>query len=136
MTACGWRSRAGFWRSRTLAALHCTSVLTAYLPTGVIDLKIRRKSLYLSVCELYRSSQVKAVCLRVLLSHCLHICVYVCVHSCIRFLSCSALHLRFLTCLLHSSGLPKMSRKHSGDLWALRNPLLVGGCAKDIQCVQ
>ncbi len=75
---------------------------------------------------------MKAESLRVLLSHCLHICVYVCVHSCIRFLSCSALHVRFLTCLQHNINEQETLR----DLWALIHPLLVGGCTKDIQCVQ
>lgn len=45
--------------SRTLTALHCTSLLAAYLPMGVIDLKIRWKSVYVSVCYFIKGALQK-----------------------------------------------------------------------------
>lgn len=47
-------------------------------------------------------------------------------------MQCFAVHVRFLTCLQHNRNEQETLR----DLWALRNPLPVGGCTKDIQCVQ
>ncbi len=56
---CGWRIRAGVLTSRTLTALHCTSLLASYLPMGVIDLKIRWKSVYVSVCDFIKEALQK-----------------------------------------------------------------------------
>lgn len=98
---------------------------------------------YICVClrlykrSFYGSSQLKAVCLRILSSHCLHICVYVCVHSCIMLLSCSALLCMLGFWPVYSTiavyDCAENEQETLGDQWALRNHLPVGGHTKEIQ---
>lgn len=137
-TACGWRIRAAIWKSRTLSALHCTSVLTAYLPTGVIDLKIRRKSVYASVWGFIKGALRKQPAeSSVLENTVVTLSAYLCLCLC-AFLHYASIMLCMLgfwpvynTIAVYDCA--ENEQETLGDQWALRNHLPVGGHTKEIQ---